>query len=206
MIRLLKNLIGLFGYKIYCLFKAQVLRWKNIYIRRQIICGDSSMFYASSNVVNLQTPEHLRVGRNTHVRGELFVYPYGKGLLIGDNCYVGENSIIRAGDMIDIGYAVLIAHNVSIIDSDSHEIDATERDLSFQSLIKSGHPKTPDKVKTAPIIIKDHVWISYGACILKGVTIGEGAIVGAGSVVTKDVPAWTLVAGNPAKVIKQIPH
>ena len=54
------------------------------------------------------------------------------------------------------------------------------------------------------MIIKDYAWISYNACILKGVTIGEGAIIGAGSVVTKDVPAWTVVAGNPAKIVRHI--
>lgn len=61
-------------------------------------------------------------------------------------------------------------------------------------------------VKTKNITIRDDAWIGMNCIILKGVTIGEGAIVGAGSVVTKDVPAWTLVAGNPARVIKQIPH
>ncbi|MBK8021791.1 MAG: hypothetical protein IPK19_10285 [Chloroflexi bacterium] len=55
----------------------------------------------------------------------------------------------------------------------------------------------------APIRICDKAWIGFNAVILKGVTIGEGAIVGAGSVVTKDVPAWTVVAGNPARIIRE---
>lgn len=59
-------------------------------------------------------------------------------------------------------------------------------------------------VKTAPIHINEKVWIGMNAIILKGVTIGEGAIVGAGSVVTKDVPPWTVVAGNPARVVKKL--
>ena len=59
-------------------------------------------------------------------------------------------------------------------------------------------------VNSRPIVIKDDVWIGMNVIILKGVTIGEGAIVGAGSVVTKDVPAWTVVAGNPAKVVKHL--
>ena len=59
-------------------------------------------------------------------------------------------------------------------------------------------------VNTKPITIKDKVWIGMNVIILKGVTIGEGAVIGAGSVVTQDVPAWSVVAGNPAKVVKRI--
>lgn len=58
----------------------------------------------------------------------------------------------------------------------------------------------------APVKISDKVWIGFNSIILKGVTIGEGAVVGAGSVVTKDVPAWTVVAGNPARIIREIPE
>lgn len=57
---------------------------------------------------------------------------------------------------------------------------------------------------TSPIIIKDHAWISFNAIILKGVTIGKSAIVTAGAVVTKDVPDFTVVAGNPAKIVKYL--
>ncbi|WRH68887.1 MAG: DapH/DapD/GlmU-related protein [Planktothrix sp. GU0601_MAG3] len=61
-------------------------------------------------------------------------------------------------------------------------------------------------VKSAPVIIEDHVWIGFNVAILEGVTIGKGAIIGASSVVTKDVEAFTVVAGNPAKVIKKLPN
>ncbi len=58
----------------------------------------------------------------------------------------------------------------------------------------------------APIHIKDKVWIGFNVIILKGVTIGEGAVIAAASVVTKDIPDWSLAGGNPAKVIKELPH
>ena len=81
--------------------------------------------------------------------------------------------------------AIKIAQEVIIRDSDNHEI------------IRTGYKKT------APIVIHDNVWIGTRATILKGVTIGEGAIVAAGAVVTKNVPPHTLVGGVPAKIIKE---
>jgi acetyltransferase-like isoleucine patch superfamily enzyme len=93
---------------------------------------------------------------------------------------------------------------VNIIDSDSHEIDHLERAKGFSDLIQNGHARVKGSIKTAPIVIGDYAWISYNASILKGVTIGKGAIVAAGSVVTKDVADFTVVAGNPAVFVKAI--
>ena len=156
-------------------------------------------------IENLQNdPNKLTIGENTHIRGTIFVYPYGDGVHIGNNSYIGENSIVRSGRSIIIGDNVLIAHNVTILDTDSHEIDQLERSKSYLSLLKNGHPKDSGLVKTAPIRINDHVWVSYGVSIMKGVTIGEGAIIGAGAVVTHDIPSFCLAVGNPAKVIKYI--
>lgn len=174
------------------------------YYKSLCIVGENSFFHKEACVINMQNCDKIRIGKGTHIRGELCVLPYGQGLNIGNNSYVGGDCIIRAYDHISIGDNVLIAHNVTIIDSDSHEIDAKERVLSYVQMLKNGHPNSHGNVMTAPITIKDYAWISYNVCILKGVTIGEGAIVGAGSVVTKDVPDWTVVAGNPAKIIRHI--
>jgi acetyltransferase-like isoleucine patch superfamily enzyme len=69
--------------------------------------------------------------------------------------------------------------------------------------VSEGHPKSVD-LSEAPVFIHDDVWVGAMSIVLKGITIGEGSIVGAGSVVTKDVPPWTIVAGNPAKIIREI--
>lgn len=174
--------------------------------KKQGIINEKTTLHPECKITNLQSVSKLIIGKNSHIRGEIFVYPYGEGISIGENSYIGERTVIRSGEKIRIGNNVLIAHGVTIIDSDSHEINCLERADSYVNLIHNGHPKEKGNVKTAPITINDYAWISYGVSILKGVTIGEGAIVGAGSVVTKDVPAWTLVAGNPAKIIKQLPH
>jgi acetyltransferase-like isoleucine patch superfamily enzyme len=172
---------------------------------KNLTMGDKSRLYPEARVINMQNDaSKITLGENTHIRGILLILPYGKGIHIGSNCYVGDHSRIWAYDSVVIGNSVLISHNVTIIDSDSHEIDFIEREQSFIHIVTKGHPKNKGNLRTAPIIIKDHAWISYNVSILKGVIIGEGAIVGAGSVVTHDVPAWSIAAGNPAKIKKRL--
>jgi acetyltransferase-like isoleucine patch superfamily enzyme len=168
------------------------------------MAAENSVFYEKATVFNFQNNiNRIQVGQNVHIRGELLVFKYGGEIHIGNNCYVGESSRIWSGEKILIGNNVLISHNVNIIDTDSHEMDHLERANGFLKILKTGHPEAKGNIIVAPIIIHDYAWISFNATILKGVTIGEGAIVGASSVVTKDVPPYSVVAGNPAKIISQ---
>lgn len=172
---------------------------------RQVELGINSRFYENATVFNLSGDKSkIKIGNGTHIRGELFLFSYSNGIEIGDNSYLGPGSIIRSGQKIIIGNNVLISHYVTIIDSDSHEINYKERASSYISMVKYGHAKENLNVKTSAITIEDHAWISYNVCILKGVRIGKGAIIGAGSVVTHDVPDFTFFAGNPAKYIKDV--
>ncbi|MEO8253405.1 MAG: acyltransferase [Flavobacterium sp.] len=168
--------------------------------------ANNAIFYAESEIENQQNkPYAIKVGKNTHIRGKLMVFGYGGNIIIGDNSYVGKYSNIWSAEQIEIGDNVLISHNVNIIDTNSHEIGYLERAEAFCSLIKDGPPSINKfKVPTSKIIIEDYVWISFNVILLKGVTIGKGAIIAAGSVVTKDVAPFTMVAGNPAKFIKNI--
>src|SRR5688572_28721529 len=165
---------------------------------RNNVSGNKIYFYSETSIRNLkQDLSKIIIGENTHVRGQLLIWRHGGRIHVGNNSYVGQGTKIWSGNAegIKIGHSVLISHNVTIIDSDSHEIDAIQRANSFIKLTQEGHPQENKTVKTAPIIIDDYAWISYNVCILKGVKIGEGAIIGAGAVVTKDVPAYTLAAG-----------
>jgi acetyltransferase-like isoleucine patch superfamily enzyme len=100
----------------------------------------------------------------------------------------------RVGRAVRIGRRVLIAGGVTIADYDGHPLDAADR--------RAGLTSAPDQIR--PVTIGDDVWIGQGAVILKGVTIGERAVVGAHAVVTRDVPADSVVAGNPAQVVREL--
>lgn len=113
----------------------------------------------------------------------------GANIVIGNGCSLGHFSIIAAYGPVEIGDNVLIAAHCMIV-SGNHDISRLDIPISKQGGI--------DK----PIYISDDVWIGTHVCILGGVTIGKGAVIGAGSVVTKSVPDYHIVAGNPAKTIK----
>lgn len=162
-------------------------------------------FSSYTKIINLsKCLEKLKIGSNSKIDGQIIVFPSSNGIIIGDNCYLGVNSRIWSSDKIIIGSDVLISHDVNIMDTDSHEIDYLERAQSARLQLRQGLPEVNHRVRTAPIIIKDNVWISYNVSILKGVTIGEGSIIGCGSVVTHDIPRFCLAVGNPAKIIKQL--
>jgi len=180
-------------------------RLKVARLRRNAAIHRSSRLYPEARICNFQkNPSRIRVGRGSHVRGELLVFANGGEVVIGDNCFVGEGSRIWSGERIVIGDNVLISHNVNIVDTNAHEINHIERAAGFHKLVRGGHPKYKTNVLTAPVAIGDYAWISFNACILRGVTIGRGAIVGGGSVVSDDVPDFAVVAGNPARIIRKL--
>lgn len=173
--------------------------------KKDVIFSKGVQFTMTAKVENIsKNTNNIIIGQNTIVEGRLVVFNYGGKINIGKNSYIGLGSNIWSGESVIIGDNVLISHNVNIIDTNSHEMDHLERAERYSSLIKNGHPKGKSSIITGKIVIKDYAWISFGATILKNVTIGEGAIVAACAVVTKDVPPFTVVAGNPAVVVKKL--
>jgi acetyltransferase-like isoleucine patch superfamily enzyme len=114
-------------------------------------------------------------------------------LEIGDKTYLGHRLSISVGSRVRIGSHVLIADNVFIADNPGHPLDAAKRRVQGVE---------PEQIR--PISIGDDVWIGHSSKIMPGVTIGDGAVIGAGSIVTKDVAAYTLVAGAPARLVRSI--
>jgi acetyltransferase-like isoleucine patch superfamily enzyme len=138
----------------------------------------------------------------------------GCSFAIGHNgqCTIGDftllnGALIMAEEKIEIGSHCLVSWNVGIADSDFHPLEPAQRLIDAQALAPyfKNRPARPT-LKTAPVKICDNVWIGMNAVILKGVTIGENSVVAAGSVVTKSVEPNTVVAGNPAVIVKKFPQ
>jgi galactoside O-acetyltransferase len=129
-----------------------------------------------------------------------FDRPHGS-FAVGDRTFIGRSTIVIA-DRIYIGSDVLMAWGVTVIDHNSHAIRFSERKDDVSNWMRG--TKDWSHVSIEPVVIQDKVWIGLNAVVLQGVTIGEGSVVGAASVVTRDVPPWTVVAGNPARVIREI--
>jgi len=121
----------------------------------------------------------------------LTTWQAGAVLRIGRRCGL-TGAVVVAAERVEIGDRVLLGANSTVTDTDFHPLDPWER----QRDILNG--------ATAPVIIEDDVFIGMHSLILKGVHIGRGSVVGAGSVVTRDVPPGVIVAGNPARIVKSL--
>jgi acetyltransferase-like isoleucine patch superfamily enzyme len=142
--------------------------------KREPFVGMLEMYEDSSLIVKNDFTIHS---------GAHIIIARGAVLKLGSG-YVNRNCKIKCFSEVEIGNDVAISENVTIWDSDVHEIKGST-------------------LNTKPIKIGNHVWIGTNCIILKGVSVGDGAVIGAGSIVNKDIPPNCLAVGNPAKVIKQ---
>jgi acetyltransferase-like isoleucine patch superfamily enzyme len=173
-------------------------RWR--LTRSCILAADVSVT-DTARVMNSAGPSAVTIGTHTLFMGEVLIVRTGGQVQIGEWCFVGPQARIWALQSIEIGDRVFVSHGVHIFDNNSHSRSANERHARFKELQQEGRHRTPEAVASKPVQIGDDVWIGFNAVILKGVTIGRGAVVAAGCVVTKDVAPYTIVAGNPARVV-----
>ncbi len=144
----------------------------------------------------LANKKNITLGENsTFGRGTIFYAP--KRMSIGNNVYIGKYCTLEAD--IEIGNGVLIANNVGLIGKYDHDYTCIGKAIKDSPWI--GDSNYNFKGKDLKIVIEDDTWIGYGSIVVSGVKIGKGSIVAAGSVVLKDIPPYSIVAGNPAKVI-----
>lgn len=148
------------------------------------------------------TKRRITIGKNsTFGRGTVFYAPQKS--IIGNNVYIGKYCSIETN--CEIEDDVVIGNNVGIIGKYDHDYSCIEKSIRFAPWI--GDEEYSFKGKNAKIVIENDVWIGYGSILLGNITIGHGAIVAAGSVVTKCVEPYSIVAGNPAKEVgKRFSH
>lgn len=161
----------------------------------------------------IENRKYVRIGKKGIISAH-FIFESEKGeVIIGNNVHLGGVTFISR-NKIEVKDDVTMAWGIVIYDHNSHSVFWDERkndnEQCYKDYIEHNGNNVFNKdwstVVNKPILIESKVWIGFDVTILKGVTIGEGAVVGAKSVVTKDVEAWTVVAGNPAVVVKYLPE
>jgi acetyltransferase-like isoleucine patch superfamily enzyme len=177
----------------------------DLWARRRILSCDGVKIHPTAKIafrrIRLQAGCNLEVGEGSIIEGSLVAERTGAQIVVGRNTFIG-NSLLASAKRIEIGDDVLISWGCNIVDHNSHAILWPQRRDDVKDWYQGKKNWMPVVVK--PVRICDKSWIGLNVIILKGVEVGEGAIVAAGSVVIKNVPPWTIVGGNPAKVIREI--
>ena len=174
--------------------------------RRTFNCvmGDQTKIGGDAAIVNQSAfRENITIGNGTHIAGSLTVWSNAGKITVGSSCFIGEGTRLFSMKHIRIGDRVQIAHDCNIFDNNIHSINPEDRYKEFIQNTTGPLIKLFN-LKEKEVLIEDDAWLGAAVIVLKGVTIGKGAIVGAGSVVTKDIPAHTIAVGNPARVVKTI--
>lgn len=175
------------------------------YIEIKTRCCGADHIYVSNltRVSNSGDKKSIYIGQQCCITGSLSAFRGGR-IIIGNHCYIGRRSQIGAKSLVEIGDSVIISDDVIIMDNNNHPIEPIHRRKMCESGDFWGELWSWTYADSKPIHIEENVWIGKRAFIMKGVTLGRGSVIGAAAVVTKDVPPFTVVAGNPARVVKTL--
>lgn len=175
---------------------------KNIVDLKKLAILGKSLKIKYSIILNSKRREQLKIGDFTILRNNKF-FCFGKGKLeIGKYCYFGDDTQIDASKEVKIGNYCMFSNRVMVQDHNGHPVSPKKRRNQLINLQKIATNVYDTEIKK--VIIEDDVFIGMEAVILKGVTIGKGSIIAARAVVTKNVPSYSIAAGNPAKIVKKI--
>ncbi len=194
--------------KIYSFVRNLHYNIKMIFVRKDIakhctLLGASHGFRVNSRVRIAwgSTKDDVILHDHSEMFGTITSFNHGK-VVMHEWSKIGPDSVISCANHVEIGRDTAIAFGVTIIDHNSHPINPSDRRYMRHTPHHS-QERTPKYAAQKPIIIGENVWIGSNARIQKGVTIGDNAIIAANSVVTHDVPANAIAAGNPAKIVKE---
>lgn len=151
--------------------------------------------------IRAKTENEFHVGPHSILASRIVYERPGAALRIGARSFVGLG-LMSIAERITIGDDVMISWGSTLIDHNSHSLLARQRVADVERWLQ-GH-KDWTGVEIAPLSIGNHAWLGFSVALLPGVSIGEGAIIGAGSVVTRSIPAWTIAAGNPARILREM--
>lgn len=193
-------MINNYRIKFYRWFNRLYFRYKRIQFGKNLQVYNKVYITGKTDRITIGDDFHFTSGDginpiSRNIRGCIHIECPNSTIKIGNHVGMSSPSIwIR--ESLTVGSHVRIGGNCLIMDTDTHQIDFFAR--------RRGRNDKSSIIKSAPIIIEDDVWIGANCIILKGVTIGARSVIGAGSVVTKSIPADCIAAGNPCEVIRML--
>jgi len=143
----------------------------------------------------------LLVGEDSIIHADISFEESGGKIQIGSGTFIGRSNFTCYRNIV-VGDDVIMSWGITIVDHDSHNIEWAKRCNDVRDWRKG--QKNWANVPHAPVVIRNRAWVGFNVSILKGVTIGEGAVIGACSVVTRDIPPYTVAVGNPATVVRSL--
>lgn len=173
-------------------------------VKRHAVVGPDFHPGPTTRVSNAGRQDSVRIGHHvTLLDDELRCYS-GGSISVGNFVWMSLRGQIIAAERVEIGDYCIFGRDVYISDTNEHPIDPAVRREQTVALLRDGIEPDRSMAKSAPVIIGNDVWVGERSAILKGVIVGDGAIIAAMSVVTKSVPSRVVVAGNPARVVKTL--
>lgn len=169
--------------------RVRLLFPRHIHAGRNVLIGDDS-YISGFSTAGVRFADNVRIREGAWIQATSGLDDPGVGVTIGEGTYVGPRAVFGAGGGITIGRRVLFGSSVHLL-AENHEFRDPNAPIHSQGVTRAG------------ITIGDDAWIGNGVIVLDGVAVGKGAVVGAGSVVTRSVPEGAVVAGNPARQIRQ---
>ena len=175
-------------------YERNSLPWNRIAIHREMARrGAFARWPIQGNVLEALREGRMEVGEGTLFEPQVWITAPGKARLrIGQGCFFNIGVMVAVHELVEIGDHCMFANGCFITDA-SHRFDDPEKPVPWQGFTTKG-----------PTRIHDNVWFGAGVVVTSGVTVGERCVVGANSVVTQDLPARTVCAGAPAKVMREI--
>jgi acetyltransferase-like isoleucine patch superfamily enzyme len=176
-----------------------LLKWVWIEPVMRSVCAQMGRGFRAERLPYMRGHGRLRLGDDVRLSGRSCFYfmrvaDGDPEIRIGHGVFIGNGCTLAAAERIVIGDRCLLAPGVRIHDNDGHPLDAARR--------AAGGAMEPANI--GPVTVEAGAWLAAGAVVLKGVTVGARSVVGAGAVVTEDVPPDCVVAGNPARVVRRL--
>lgn len=146
---------------------------------------------------------YIEIGDTCCIRGTLMLYRPGSRIFLGNNIYIGPGTLFECVEEIRLGNDILVSMNCNVIDTNSHSLHSRERMDDTIDWQRGLAHKNWEVVKSKKVIIEDKCWLGLRSIVMKGVTLSEGTVVGAGSVITKSTEPFSIMAGNPAVLVRK---